>query len=119
MNGSALLACGVLAVAAACASAGAGAVERWGRFEWTGTAAKAHESPFTDVELSCTFTRGKESVTVAGFCDGPKTYKVRFMPPTEGTWRFKTRAKEVTTSFFSLTLRLLCKARPGPRGDKR
>ena len=94
MNGTILTACGALAVALACAPAGAGAVERWGRFEWTGQARKTHKNPFTDVELSCTFTRGDEKVTVAGFCDGPKTYRIRFMPSTEGAWSFRTQSND-------------------------
>jgi len=47
-------------------------------------------NPFTDVELSATFTSGDASVQVGGFYDGGGVYRIRFMPPFTGTWMFET-----------------------------
>jgi len=94
MNGSPLAACLIVAAAATCASSGAEVVERWGRFEWTHSAAKSYKNPFTEVELSCRFVRGRKAFTVEGFHDGGRTWKVRFMPPTEGKWTYETRSSD-------------------------
>jgi hypothetical protein len=63
------------------------AVERWGVFE---TQIKLHETgnPF-GIALKAQFTRGHRTVEVDGFYDGDGVYKVRFMPDSEGEWRWK------------------------------
>jgi hypothetical protein len=45
-------------------------------------------NPFTDVALEATFRSGDEAVRVGGFYDGDGYYRIRFMPPRSGTWRF-------------------------------
>ena len=67
----------------------AGAVEQWGLFEASFTG-PASGNPYLDVPLSATFTRGAQRITVPGFWDGGGTYKVRFMPPAPGEWRYET-----------------------------
>lgn len=47
-------------------------------------------NPFRDVELTASFRQGNRSIEVRGFYDGDGVYKVRFMPDTEGDWRFVT-----------------------------
>ena len=47
-------------------------------------------NPFTDVELGATFTLGHRTVSVNGFYDGAGTYKIRFMPDTQGEWSYTT-----------------------------
>lgn len=49
-------------------------------------------NPFIDLELSATFTKGAESVSPEGFYDGKGTYRIRFMPPSTGEWRWVTRS---------------------------
>jgi hypothetical protein len=47
-------------------------------------------NPFTEVELSARFTWEGRSTQAAGFYDGDGVYKIRFMPETEGEWRYVT-----------------------------
>jgi Domain of unknown function (DUF5060) len=47
-------------------------------------------NPFTEVQLSARFVLGRKWVVVDGFYDGIGTYKVRFMPDTEGEWTYTT-----------------------------
>ena len=62
-------------------------VPQWGRFE-ASLAGSASGNPYLDVELSATFTQGQRSIEALGFYDGDGTYRVRFMPDTEGTWTY-------------------------------
>jgi hypothetical protein len=66
-------------------------VEQWGLYE---VALKGPSSgnPFVDVELGARFTQGDQSINVTGFYDGNGAYFVRFMPPTQGTWKYETRS---------------------------
>ena len=41
--------------------------------------------------LEATFSQGGRAVRVPGFYDGDGTYRVRFMPDTEGEWTLRTR----------------------------
>ncbi|HUO08516.1 MAG TPA: DUF5605 domain-containing protein [Phycisphaerae bacterium] len=67
-------------------------VEQWGMFEKS-FAGPREGNPFVDVELSASFERvdgsGKK-VIVRGFYDGDGTYRIRFMPEEQGTWRYET-----------------------------
>jgi hypothetical protein len=47
-------------------------------------------NPFAEVELNATFRHGETAMTVPGFYDGEGTYRVRFMPPEQGEWTFRT-----------------------------
>jgi hypothetical protein len=47
-------------------------------------------NPFRDVNLSATFSLGHRVITVDGFYDGGSTFRIRFMPDTEGTWTYRT-----------------------------
>lgn len=64
-------------------------VERWGLYEielhGTDTG-----NPFVDVEVGARFRHQHRVVAVAGFYDGAGTYRVRFMPDTEGEWTYET-----------------------------
>jgi hypothetical protein len=68
-------------------------IPRWEVFELNlkGTSAG---NPFTEVQLQATFTLGHRLVSVAGFYDGAGSYKVRFMPDTEGEWTYITSSNE-------------------------
>lgn len=72
-------------------------VVRWGVFELE-LAGPRHGNPFTDVDLTATFTgvdlaTGTSSQADAGgFYDGDGVYRLRFMPPFEGEWSFVTRS---------------------------
>lgn len=64
-------------------------IERWGIFELS-LEGPASGNPFVEVELRARFSDGHETVTVNGFYDGDGIYKVRFMPPRVGEWRYET-----------------------------
>lgn len=64
-------------------------VEQWGLFEIT-LKGPADGNPFVDVQLSATFTQRQTKLTAAGFYDGDGSYRVRFMPPTQGEWTYTT-----------------------------
>jgi hypothetical protein len=67
------------------------AVQLWGRFEQAFTA-KGQAAPETELTVEFTSTQGKKH-TIAGFWDGEQTWRVRFMPTEEGTWKYRTTAK--------------------------
>jgi hypothetical protein len=93
------------------------AVEKWDVFELA-LAGPADGNPFLEVELSARFTQGARTVTVAGFYDGDGVYKVRFMPDTEGAWRYETSSNRPAlagrTGNFDVTA-----AAPGNHGPVR
>ena len=64
-------------------------VPRWEVFELnlSGTSAG---NPFVEVQLQATFALGHRQISVDGFYDGAGSYKVRFMPDTEGHWTYTT-----------------------------
>jgi len=68
-------------------------VSKWGRYE-TEFKYKTTQNPFTDVELSATFSLEgcAESITVDGFYDGDDTFRIRFMPMKEGKWTYTTHS---------------------------
>jgi hypothetical protein len=66
---------------------------KWNAFEASFTG-PSEGNPFLDVTLSATFSLGNRNVAVPGFYDGDGTYRVRFMPDTEGEWRFITKSSD-------------------------
>jgi hypothetical protein len=68
-----------------------GAVEQWDIYELS-LEGPEEGNPFVEIELYARFTDGKSSYTVRGFYDGGGLYKIRFMPPTVGTWRYTTQS---------------------------
>ncbi|MFG1707031.1 DUF4038 domain-containing protein [Nonomuraea sp. M3C6] len=54
-------------------------------------AARPYGNPYTDVDVSATFTGPRGQImTMPGFWDGGATWRVRFAPPTAGRWRYTT-----------------------------
>lgn len=49
-------------------------------------------NPFLEVSVDAVFSFQDLQVRVSGFYDGDGSYKIRFMPETEGVWRFRTRS---------------------------
>ena len=64
-------------------------IEQWDVFE---AAFEANEggNPFSDVQFSATFRCRSRSLTVDGFFDGGRTWRVRFMPDSQGEWTYTT-----------------------------
>src|SRR5947209_7343928 len=83
--------CALLGAALLAAAARGVDVEQYGVFEikLDGPAAG---NPFTEVKLSATFTRGKETTEVPGFYDGDGVYRIRFMPRAPWEWRYQTHS---------------------------
>ena len=71
------------------------AVPRWDVFELV-LAGPSTGNPFVDVQLTAVFTLGQRTVSVDGFYDGGGTYRLRFMPDTEGEWSYATRSNAVS-----------------------
>ncbi|MBX5185615.1 MULTISPECIES: DUF5060 domain-containing protein [unclassified Rhizobium] len=67
-------------------------VEKWGVFE-AAFEGPAGGNPYLDVAFDAVFTQKSRDVRVPGFYDGNGTYRIRFMPDSEGEWSFKTRSK--------------------------
>jgi hypothetical protein len=84
----------LLMALAAGAAAQDAAVPLWGRFEAAFTADE-DTPPDTDFAVEFTSPSGRRHVT-PGFWDGGRTWRVRFLPDEEGTWRFRSRARRGT-----------------------
>jgi hypothetical protein len=87
--------------------------ERWGVFEIALSGPSAG-NPYVDVSLGATFTRNGTSINVTGFYDGGGTYRIRFMPPQEGSWSFTT-----TSNVSALSGRLGTFTATAPAGNNR
>ncbi|TWU42692.1 PKD domain-containing protein [Novipirellula artificiosorum] len=82
----------LIALAITCSSVQA--VEQWGVFELD---AVSNEAPHTiDSAFSATFSQGSQSISVPGFWYKDDVFKVRFSPPTFGSWSYKTHSKYVS-----------------------
>ncbi|MFD2117833.1 DUF5060 domain-containing protein [Paenibacillus yanchengensis] len=49
-------------------------------------------NPFTQVQLTATFSMQHKTVSVTGFYDGEGVYRIRFMPQTTGIYHFTTES---------------------------
>jgi len=85
----AILALGTKLVTACHAFAAIPQVEQWGTFEVSLTG-PTNGNPFVDVYLYARFYQGSVSKKVWGFYDGDGVYRIRFMPPAKGKWRYVT-----------------------------
>ncbi|GLV54126.1 hypothetical protein KDH_09750 [Dictyobacter sp. S3.2.2.5] len=66
-------------------------VEQWGIFEVT-LHGPGEGNPFQDVELTAQFRYKHRAIEVDGFYDGDGTYRIRFMPDTQGEWMYRTQS---------------------------
>lgn len=65
--------------------------EAYSRVELTFESLVRYPRPQADVELRCVFTGpGGESITLLGYWEKELIYKVRFAPPTTGTWSWRS-----------------------------
>lgn len=69
-------------------------VERWDTCEFVFETSESYGNPFTEVELTARFVHEKSGAEIVpdGFFDGDGKWKIRFMPPELGLWRFKTQS---------------------------
>ena len=47
-------------------------------------------NPYLEVTLAAEFRQGDRIIRVNGFYDGGGVYRLRFMPESEGQWRYET-----------------------------
>lgn len=66
-------------------------VEQWGMYEIS-LPCQYIGNPFTEVNLTATFTQADQQMSVAGFYDGNGVFKVRFMPDKTGDWSYSTQS---------------------------
>ena len=66
-------------------------VEQWGIYEIV-LNGPTNGNPFLDVRVSAVLDNGTKKMEVPGFYDGDGIYRIRFMPDTQGNWRYKTKA---------------------------
>lgn len=66
-------------------------IEQWGIFELA-LQGSAAGNPYLDVELTAQFSYKHRVIEVDGFYDGDGIYRIRFMPDTQGTWRYSTQS---------------------------
>jgi len=69
-------------------------VEQWGVQELSLRSQRAYPNPFVDVSVQAHFKSGSREITVDGFYDGDGIWKIRFMPETQGPWKFTTTAND-------------------------
>lgn len=63
-------------------------IQKWGMFE-ASQSMTVTGNPF-DVEFGAEFSHGEQKVRIPGFYDGDGIYRVRFMPESEGHWKYQT-----------------------------
>lgn len=90
-------------------------VETYGVFELVLQGTDAG-NPFIDLELDARFTNGAASYTPEGFYDGERTYRLRFMPPSAGTWTYVTRSNHPDLDGIKGAFVCVAGANKGPVG---
>jgi len=88
-------------------------VEKWGLWEETFTAAE--EGPVDDFLVQLIAPSGEKRQT-AGFWDGGRVWRVRFMPDEEGVWRVATRANPAIEGLEREQRTFVC-VEPEPDGN--
>jgi len=74
-------------------------VQQWNATEITLTSTVTYTHPYTDVDVNATFHGpGNVTMTMPGFWDGGNTWKVRFAPPSTGTWTYTTSSSDANNS---------------------
>lgn len=69
---------------------------QWQVIEFKFTASRStYGEPWKDVKMTMEFTGpGGEAITIPGFWDGGRTWKVRFAPPSPGEWLYVTASND-------------------------
>ena len=71
-------------------------VEQWDTFELAFESDRDYPNPFVDTDLSAVFRHQPtgQQVTVDGFYDGGRTWRLRFMPTERGEWQYVTSSQD-------------------------
>ncbi|WP_307299336.1 DUF5060 domain-containing protein [Microbacterium natoriense] len=75
-------------------------VQQWHVAEYTFVSDVNYAAPFTDVEVTATFTHSSDGQVISrpAFWDGGKKWKVRFAPTELGEWTFVTSSSDTTNA---------------------
>ena len=70
-------------------------VQRLQPIEITLTSSRGYSHPLLDVSVQGVFTEpGGRIITIKGFWDGDNTWRIRFAPPAEGIWSYRTESTD-------------------------
>ena len=85
-------------------------VEVYNVLEIALTGSKSYSNPFSEVEVTATFTRtGGKTIIRPAFWDGNNTWKIRFAPTETGEWNMVTSCSDVTnTGLNAISLSIKC-----------
>lgn len=72
--------------------------ETWRMVELTLESDRPYADPLAEASLDLILTGEKETLTVPGFWDGGRTWRIRFACPAPGTWRFSTVCSDETNA---------------------
>lgn len=75
-------------------------IEQWGLFELA-LDGPTDGNPFVEVQFGAQFTYQHRVIEVAGFYDGAGVYRMRFMPDTQGEWRYVTYSNQAELAGIS------------------
>ena len=71
------------------------AIKQYAMSEFLFEAENKSENPYNDIEMLTTFKGPSgQIVNISGFCDGEKSWKVRFSPPAPGSWTYSTACEQ-------------------------
>ena len=88
--------------------------ETWVCREITLQSTKTYADPFTDVDVDMVLVGSGVKYTIPGFWDGGNTWKIRFICPSAGEWKFKTFCTdESNTGLHGRTGKVTCTAYSG------
>jgi len=90
-------------------------VDEWGVQELVLHSPHVYANPFADAHLQCRFQSAGKEVLADGFYDGNQTWKVRFMPESQGSWTFTTVSNDPDLDRSSGSFQVL-PPRPGNHG---
>src|SRR5438128_326056 len=63
------------------------------------TSSKSYTNSYTDVDVSATLSGpGGVTMTMPGLWDGGNTWRIRFAPPSAGTWTYTTTSTDPTNA---------------------
>jgi hypothetical protein len=68
--------------------------EVWAVHEVKLRASRGHANPYVDVKLSARFEGPSGPLVVPGYWDGGDVFKIRFTPPAEGRWTYRTTSSD-------------------------
>jgi PKD repeat protein len=76
-------------------------VPRYSEYEIVLLANADYTNPYLDVTLSATFTGPGTTITMDGFWDGARLYKIRMLPTAPGTWSWTTSSNQASLNAIS------------------